>query len=60
MMYCVAYSALFLPVSIQLSRTYKDTVLHGTFNATLPNPLTVADRHSPDKIIKKQSLIVQA
>jgi hypothetical protein len=45
---------------IQLSKGYKDTVLHGTYNMTLNNPLTASDRHSPEKMVKKHSLVVEA
>ena len=44
----------------QLSKVYKDTVLQGTYNSTLDNPLVSStDGHSPQKMTKKQSLVVQ-
>jgi hypothetical protein len=48
------------PGAYTLSKGYKDTVLHGTYNVTLNNPLTASDRHSPEKMVKKHSLVVEA
>ena len=57
-------NALYILSPPQLSKGYKDTVLQGTYNSTLNNPLISAsstDRHSPERTTnKKQNLIVQA
>jgi hypothetical protein len=48
------------PGAYTLSKTYKDTVLQGTYNTTLSNPLTDSDHHSPEKMPKKQTLVLEA
>ena len=57
---CHVYVALHFPIHLQLSKIYKDTVLQGTYNTTLSNPLTDSDHHSPEKIPKKQTLVLEA
>ncbi|CAI7994978.1 Sperm-tail PG-rich repeat-containing protein 2 [Geodia barretti] len=50
------------PGAYTLSKGYKDTVLQGTYNATLDNPLTSSsssDQHGPERTTKKQTLVVE-
>ena len=47
-------------ISPQLSKGYKDTVLQGTYNATLDNPLTSSsEQHGPERMSKEQTLVVE-
>ncbi|CAI8002297.1 Sperm-tail PG-rich repeat-containing protein 2 [Geodia barretti] len=49
------------PGAYTLSKGYKDTVLQGTYNATLDNPLTSSSsyQHGPERTTKKQTLVVE-